>query len=274
MASDTPPVTTDKAWEEEGAALHGASSSSFLLHIDGYEGPLDLLLSLARDQKVDLRQISILQLAEQYLLFIAEARRQNLDLAADYLVMAAWLAYLKSRLLIPETPNEDEPSGEDMAAALAFHLERLDAMRQAGEALFALPLLGEKRFARGAPEGIRDVTKPIFEVRLYDVLAAYGAFHARQTKTHLEIKEAKLFSVDDALARLSHLISGALNWQTLEAFLPPGLSDYLYSRSAKAATFVAALEMARQGLIDIRQDGGAFSPIRIRKAQIPRDEDA
>lgn len=237
-----------------------------LLNIDGFEGPIDLLLALARDQKVDLRQISILQLAEQYLVFVAEARRHDLELAADYLVMAAWLAYLKSRLLLPATKNEEEPSGAEMAAALAFQLERLDAMRRAGEALVARPRLGLDVFARGAPEGVRDIAKPIYEARIYDLLAAYGAFTARNTETRLEIHEAKLFSVDEALSRLSYLIGATTSWQTLEAFLPPGLSDPLYRRSAVGATLVAALELTRQGKLRLRQDGGPFSPIRLRKA--------
>ncbi|WP_420792957.1 segregation and condensation protein A [Oleispirillum naphthae] len=255
---------TDDGWEN--GIPPAMPSDVLLLDIDGFEGPIDLLLTLARDQKVDLRRISILQLAEQYLLFVAEARRRNLELAADYLVMAAWLAYLKSRLLIPEAPGEEEPSGAEMAAALAFHLQRLDAMRKAGAALFARPRLGESVFARGAPEGLRDVTRPIYDLRLYDLLSAYGAFHGRKTETRLEIGEAKLYSVDEALARLSYLIGAAADWQKLEAFLPPGLADPLYRRSAIGATLVAALELVRQGRIVVRQDGGAFSPIRLRKA--------
>ncbi len=237
-----------------------------LLDIDGFEGPIDVLLALSRDQKVDLRQISILQLAEQYLRFVHEARRRNLELAADYLVMAAWLAYLKSRLLLPVAPDAEEPSGADMAAALAFQLERLDAMRKAGEALMKRPRLGEQVFPRGAPEGLRDLTRPIYDTRLFDLIGAYGAFLGRKTETRLEIREAKLYSVDDALARMSYLIGAAADWQKLEAFLPPGLTDGLYRRSAVGATFVAALELTRQGKIQLRQDGGAFSPIRLRKA--------
>ncbi len=250
-------------WEEE---LPAAPIDMLLLDIDGYEGPIDLLLTLARDQKVDLRQISILQLAEQYLTFVAAARQRNLELAADYLVMAAWLAYLKSRLLLPETPDEEEPSGAEMAAALAFHLERLDSMRKSGKRLMARPHLGASVFPRGAPEGVRDIARPIYDVRLFDLLAAYGSFHGRKTETRLEIREAKLFSVDEALARLSYLIGGTVDWQKLEAFLPPGLLDPLYRRSAVGATLVAALELTRQGRIRLRQDGGAFSPIRLRKA--------
>jgi segregation and condensation protein A len=255
---------SEEGWDAEPVPV--VAADVLVLDIDGYEGPIDLLLALARDQKVDLRQISILQLAEQYLSFVAEARRRNLELAADYLVMAAWLAYLKSRLLLPEAPDEDEPSGADMAAALAFHLERLDAMRKAGERLFARPRLGESVFARGAPEGVRDIARPVYDVRLFDLLAAYGAYTGRKTETRLEIREAKLFSVDEALARLSYLIGAAADWQKLEAFLPPGLADPLYRRSAIGSTLVAALELTRQGRIRLRQDGGAFSPIRLRKA--------
>jgi len=253
----------DDGWEDEAPP---APVDVLLLDIDGFEGPIDLLLTLARDQKVDLRRISILQLAEQYLSFVSEARRRNLEVAADYLVMAAWLAYLKSRLLIPDAPGEEEPSGEEMAAALAFQLQRLDAMRKAGAALQTRPCLGETVFARGAPEGLRDIAEPIYDVSLYDLLAAYGSFHGRKTETRLEIGEAKLYSVDDALARLSYLIGAAADWQKLEAFLPPGLNDPLYRKSAIGATLVAVLELVRQGRIMVRQDGGAFSPIRLRKA--------
>ena len=250
---DAPPA------EPEGPVLH--------LDIEGFEGPIDLLLTLAREQKVDLRQVSILQLAEQYLAFIERVRRGNLELAADYLVMAAWLAFLKSRLLLPEAPGDAEPSGAEMAAALAFHLQRLDAMRKAAADLMARPRLGVDVFARGAPEGLKTVGKPIYEAGLYDLLAAYGAFRARTTVTRLEIRQAKLFSVDEALARLTYLIGHVPNWQVLEAFLPPGLSDPLYRRSAVGATLVAALELTRQGKVRIRQDGGPFSPIRLRKAE-------
>jgi len=235
----------------------------FTVDLDGFEGPLDLLLSLAREQKVDLAKISILALVEQYLAFIARYCRENLELAADYLVMAAWLAYLKSRLLLPEPPAEDEPTAEEMAANLAFQLQRLEAMRKAGAALLERPQLRRDRFTRGAPEEIRAELKPWWQVTLYELLRAYGDVRQREKVTTLSIEAPDLFSPDDAIRRLETMLGKMPRWGTLASFLPPGLSGLL-ARSAISAHLVAALELCRQGRIEIRQDPGAFAPLWMR----------
>jgi segregation and condensation protein A len=239
----------------EGAAL--------VVELDGFEGPIDMLLALAREQKVDLTKISILQLADQYLAFIAEARRIRLELAADYLVMAAWLAYLKSRLLLPEPQPEDEPSGAEMAAALAFQLQRLEAMQQAGLRLMARPQLGRDIFARGAPEGLRLVSRIVYDVALYDLLKAYGEGRRRAGGGVLEIRAAELYSMDDALERLGRWLGHMPEWRSLMSFLPEGAGEGLVGRSAVAATFAASLELARAGRVQLRQDA-AFGPIWLR----------
>jgi len=235
----------------------------FTVDLDGFEGPLDLLLALAREQKVDLARISILALVEQYLAFIARHCRDNLELAADYLVMAAWLAYLKSRLLLPEPPAEDEPSAEEMAANLAFQLQRLEAMRKAGALVLSRPQLGRDRFARGAPEAFAAELKPWWQVTLYELLRAYGEVKLRQSVTRLEIEAPDLFSPDDAIRRLETLLGRMPRWSTLATFLPPGLSGLL-ARSAISAHLVAVLELCRQGRIELRQDPGAFAPLWVR----------
>jgi segregation and condensation protein A len=242
------------------------ASGDLVLDLGAYEGPIDVLLTLAREQKVDLTKISILRLADQYLAFIAEARRLRLELAADYLVMAAWLAYLKSRLLLPEPPPEGEPSGEDMAAALAFQLQRLEAMQQAGARLMARPQLGRDVFVRGAPEGIPVVSRIVWEVSLYDLLKAYGEQRSRAGAQVLEIRAAELFSMEEALERLSRLVGHIPDWQTLLAFLPDDLKDGLVQRSAVAATFAASLELVRSGRLQLRQDA-AFGPIWVRSPE-------
>ncbi|MGB0749664.1 MAG: segregation and condensation protein A [Magnetospiraceae bacterium] len=224
--------------------------------VSGWEGPLDVLLSLARDQKVDLTHISILELADQYLAWITAARRFNLELAADYLVMASWLAYLKSRLLLPEEEKEtDEPTGEELAEALAFQLRRLEAMRQAGEQLMARPLLGQERFARAARETASLVYKTVYDVTLYDLLKAYADHHRRQTAKIMHIAPTELYSMEAALDRLRAVLGNVPEWTTLAGFLPKETQKPLVKRSALAATFAATLELAREGQILIRQDG-------------------
>src|SRR5579859_2363302 len=247
----------------EGGVAKGDGGLSFTVDLDGFEGPLDLLLSLARDQKVDLARISILALVEQYLAFVNERAKHNLELAADYLVMAAWLAYLKSRLLLPEPPAEDEPSAEEMAANLAFQLRRLEAMRKAGAALIERPQLRRDRFVRGEPEATRTELKPWWQVTLYELLRAYGDVLARKPVTRLEIEAPDLFSPDDAIRRLEAMLGSMPRWSTLSSFLPPGLSGLLV-RSATAAHLVAALELCRQGRIELRQDPGFFAPVWVK----------
>jgi len=242
--------------------------SRLLVDLDGYEGPLDVLLALARDQKVDLTKISILQLAEQYLEFVARARRLRLEIAADYLVMAAWLAYLKSRLLLPPPEDEgEEPTGAEMAAALAFQLRRLEAMREAGVTLMARPQLGREVFARGVPEELPVIRNTVFDVSLFELLSAYGRQHRRKRgETYRVSDPVRLFSIEDALARLSGTMGQATDWRTLAAFLPVELLDPLSRRSALAATFGASLELAKQGRVQLRQDS-AFAPLYVRARQ-------
>ncbi|HZT18227.1 MAG TPA: ScpA family protein [Dongiaceae bacterium] len=239
---------------------------ALLLDLDGYEGPIDVLLALARDQKVDLRKISILALADQYLAFIARARQLRLEIAADYLVMAAWLAYLKSRLLLPEPETEGEPTGAELAAALAFQLQRLQAMQEAGARLMALPQLGREVFARGEPERFKVVTRTVYADTLYDLLKAYGTHAGRRHQGALHILPTDLYSMDDALKRLGGMIGKAMDWTTLASFLPPGLGSGLVRRSAVAATFAASLEMARAGRLRLRQDR-PFGPIFVRRRE-------
>lgn len=235
-----------------------------VVDLEGYEGPIDVLLVLARQQKVDLLHISILQLADQYLAFIAEARRLRLEIAADYLVMAAWLAYLKSRLLIPEQEEDEEPSGPEMAEALAFQLRRLEAMQQAGANVMQLPRLGRDVFPRGTPEGVKVRRVPVYELSLYDLLKAYGDQQKRHVSGPLEIAATDIYSVDDALERLSGIVGRLPDWETLEAFLPRDLrGGGIVQRSAIASTFAASLEMAKSGRLELRQSG-TFGPIYVR----------
>jgi segregation and condensation protein A len=251
-----------------------ANDDELLLDLDGFEGPIDALLSLARDQKVDLRKISILELADQYLAFIARARRLRLELAADYLVMAAWLAYLKSRLLLPEPPADGEPSGAELAAALAFQLQRLEAMQEAGKKLLALPQFGIDFFARGAPEPAKIIDVPVWDVTLFDLLKAYGTHPGRRREGMLRIAPLNLFSMDDALKRIGDMLGHVLDWTVLRNFLPPdGLDTPLQRRAAMAATFAATLELTRNGNIDLRQEG-AFAPIYLRRSTRRQDETA
>ena len=230
---------------------------------DSWEGPLDLLLALARTQKVDLREISILALTEQYLDFIEGARQLKLELAADYLVMAAWLAYLKSGLLLPREAQPD-PSPEDMALRLALRLQRLHAMREAGARLMARDRTGRDVFTRPAPEGLRLVRRARWQASLYDVIQAYGQLCARNRPVVHHVAARPVMTLDEAIQRVSALLGTAIEWTMLESFLPEGREGAL-GRSALASSFVAALELARQGRLDIRQEA-IFAPIFLRAA--------
>lgn len=242
---------------------------ALLLDIDGYEGPIDVLLVMARDQKVDLAKISILQLARQYLDFIDKAQALRLDIAAEYLVMAAWLAYLKSRLLLPREEDSDEPSGEEMAEALQFQLRRLEAMQQAAEDLFALPQLGQDIFPRGMPEGLRTKTETTYDVTLYDLFRAYGDIKRRKEFENYELPTFTLMSMDAASERMTRMLGKLPRkgpwsvWTTLNSFMPEVVKDRLYGRSSMASLFTVGLEMAKQGKVEIKQDG-AFRPIYLR----------
>ena len=240
-----------------------AGAETLTLAIDGWEGPLDLLLALARTQKVDLREISILALVEQYLRFIGEARALKLELAADYLVMAAWLAYLKSALLLPRDP-EIEPSADELALRLQLRLQRLEAMREAGARLMARDRIGRDIFLRAAPEGLRVVRTPEWQADLYELIAAYGAVRARGMPAVHIVARREVMTLETALALVARMIGSRIDWATLESFLPAGLEGE-YRRSAIASSFVAALELARQGRLLLAQDA-PFAPLRVRGA--------
>jgi segregation and condensation protein A len=234
-----------------------------VLDLDGFEGPIDLLLTLSRQQKVDLTRISILTLAEQYLSFITAAKKLRLEIAADYLVMAAWLAYLKSRLLLPETEDEEEGSGPELVEALTFQLRRLDSMRGAGEKLLVRPRLGRDVFARGAPEGMEVIRTPVYEVSLYDLLKSYGDNRRRASASQLTIEASQLYSLGDAIDRMRRIIGNFSDWTSLSAFLPNELADGIVRRSAVASTFAASLEMVKEGRVNIRQSS-AFGKILVK----------
>ena len=237
-----------------------------VVDIDGYEGPLDVLLVLARTQKVDLTRISILQLAEQYLAFIAEVRRLSLEVAADYLVMAAWLAYLKSRLLLPDVEDEDAPSGPELVAHLTFQLQRLEAMRDVAARLMARDRLARDVFARGQPEGIRVIRNSVYEVSVFELLRAYADQRTRAAKEPLSIATRELYSVDQAHERLRRALGEVPGWERLETFLPPEIRGTAIYRSAVAAMLGAGLEMAKSGQLELRQ-AEIFGPIYMRRRE-------
>jgi len=233
------------------------------LSIDGWEGPLDLLLSLARAQKVDLAQISILELVEQYLAYLGEAKALKLEIAADYLVMAAWLAYLKSCLLLPKDPEAD-PSPEEIALRLQMRLQRLDAMREAGARLLGRDRVGRDVFQRGSPEGLRLVRKSAWQATAFDLFSAYGSIKARAEPPMHVVHARAVMTLDEAIERVSRMLGIAVEWTDIETFLPP-TDDPQLRRSALASSFLAALELARLGRIDLAQEE-AFAPLRIRAA--------
>jgi segregation and condensation protein A len=241
---------------------------AFLVDLDGFEGPLDLLLELARRQKVDLHRISVLALAEQYLEFIEAVRRVRLELAADYLVMAAWLAYLKSRLLLPEPPKGDEADAADLANALALRLRRLEAIRAAAEKLINRPRLGRDMFARGEPEGIQTVSSTQWQASLYDLLSAYA--RQRQTKalSRVTVRQRVVWSLAEAREALERISGRALDWTVLDDFLFEYCVSPEMARTVRASAFSASLEMVREGELDLRQDR-PFAPLWVRKRRLP-----
>jgi len=258
-------MTAQDDWQEDDpAARPTAAEDTLILDIQGFEGPLDLLLNLARTQKVDLSKISILELVEQYLAFIAEARRIQIELAADYLVMAAWLAYLKSRLLLPQEETAEEPSGEEMAARLQFQLMRLEAMRERAAQLMSRHRLGRDVFPRGQPEGLRMVRHSKYDLTLYELLRAYALTRQRADANHLTVTRPPVYAIEDLLHRLEPLMGGAMDWTVLEQFLPPEAQAPRQRRSALATSFAAALELTKQGKIELRQ-AGAFAPLYVRR---------
>jgi segregation and condensation protein A len=248
---------------EEQTVLPMRGEDELTLNLDGWEGPLDLLLNLARAQKVDLAQISILELVDQYIAYVGEARALKLEIAADYLVMAAWLAYLKSCLLLPKDPEAD-PSPEEVAWRLQMRLQRLDAMREAGARLMGRDRLGRDVFRRGAPEGLRLVRKSAWQATPFDLFAAYGMVKARTQPPMHVVHARSVMTLEEAIDRVGRMIGMAIDWTALEEFLP-ATDDPQLRRSALASSFVAALELARKGRLDLDQDG-AFAPLRLRAA--------
>ncbi len=238
----------------------------FVLSLDGFEGPLDLLLALAREQKVDLAKISVRALAEQYLAFLERARRMRIEIAADYLVMAAWLAYLKSRLLLPRQEEETEPDAAEMALRLKLRLQRLEAMRQAAERLFARDRVGRDVFLRARPEGLASLRRIHYEASLYDLIRAYGALAVRRRRPSLKIRPRPILAIEEAMRRLEILLGRMPDWRTLESFLPAELVSDSLTRSAMASMFAASLELARQGKAELRQRE-AFGPLYLRGRQ-------
>lgn len=240
-----------------------AEANRLTLDIDGWEGPLDLLLTLARGQKVDLAKISILALTDQYLAFIASAKQLRLEIAADYLVMAAWLAYLKSCLLLPKDEQAD-PSPEELALRLQLRLQRLNAMREAGARLLARDRLGRDVFVRGGPEGLRVVRKAAWRADLYDIISAYGAIRARGEPAIHIVGRRPVMTLEEALLRVERLIGASMDWATIESFLPD-TQDPEFRKSALASSFVATLELARKGKLQLNQES-AFAPLYIKAA--------
>lgn len=251
---------------EDDLLKERSESEQLMLYLGDFDGPIDMLLSLARDQKVDLAKISILALANQYIDFIEKARALRLELAADYLVMAAWLAYLKSRMLIPqEEKKQAEPTAQDLADALQFQLRRLEAMRKVANDLFHLPRLGFNVFGRGEPEGLKTEYVPRYEMTFYDLLKAYGDIRQRQQNAVYKLNPVKLFSLEEAIERMEQMLGKIpQDWVSLFMFLPGGVTEKIVKRSAVASTFGGALEMAKRGLLKIHQEKN-YGPIFIRR---------
>jgi len=253
-AADFPALETDR----------GDTEPTMIVDVEGYEGPLDLLLVLARQQKVDLAKISILALADQYLGFIEAARKLRLELAADYLVMAAWLAYLKSRLLLPEAAPGEGPSAEDMALALANRLRRLEAIREAANKLMERPQLGRDVYARGAPEPIAEVKQPEWTATLYDLLSAYAVQRQRTALSRVRFKKRNVWSLAEARATLERLIGTSSDWSRIDQFLVSYVVEPTQAATVFASSFASALELVREGVAEIHQKD-SFSPIYMRK---------
>ncbi len=263
IGDETGLLNSDDVWQEDIS-----NPDALTLNIDGWEGPLDVLLVLARNQKVDLRQISILELVRQYLKFIDDARSLKLELAADYLVMAAWLTYLKSGLLLPKDPEID-PSPEELALRLQLRLERLNAMREAGARLMARDRIGRDIFMRGTPEGLRIEKSRKYHCNYFELIQAYGQVSARTLPVIHMVKKRAVMTLEDALSRVSKMIGYNIGWSNIEVFLPTIIDsdddDYnvMLRRSALASTFMASLELARNGVLELEQKD-SFEPLMIR----------
>jgi segregation and condensation protein A len=256
--------TFDNALASQLAADRGDTELAMIVDVEGFEGPLDLLLALARQQKVDLAKISILALADQYLIFVEEARKMRLELAADYLVMAAWLAYLKSRLLLPEAAPGEGPSAEDMALALAYRLRRLEAFREVATRLMGRPQLNRDIFARGAPEPIAEVKQSEYSATLYDLLSAYSSQRQRTVLSRVRFKKRTVWSLAEARACLERLIGQSEDWSRVDSFLISYVVEPALAATVFASSFASALEMVKEGLAEVHQKE-SFSPIYMRK---------
>ena len=258
-------MNAEQEFETELAERSG-DEPSLMVDVEGFEGPLDLLLTLARQQKVDLAKISILALADQYLAFIEEARKMRLELAADYLVMAAWLAYLKSRLLLPEQHPAEGLSAEEMANALALRLRRLEAIRKFAEQLMSRPQLGRDVFERGQPEPIAEIKHPQWSATLYDLLSVYASRRQIQSRSVVRVAKRTVWSLAEAREALERLIGQSMDWGPLDQYLIAYLTDPAMHATVLASSFAAALEMIREGRLEAHQQG-AFSPLYLRKKQ-------
>lgn len=265
-------VPMERLWSEDEES-RGLSEPSLVVDVAGFEGPLDLLLHLARTQKVDLARISVLALVEQYIDFIEQARRLRLELAADYLVMAAWLTFLKSKLLIPKQPGEEGESGEELAAVLQFRLKRLEAMRDAAARLINRNRLGRDVFVRGMPETVIVDKRNEYTASLYDLLTAYAVQRQRQAVTSVQIAERGVWSLKQARDILTRLVGEVSDWTALDHFLLRWMTTPEERTTAIASSFAASLELIREGVIEVRQEA-AFAPIYMRARQSDAGEPA
>jgi len=250
-------------WQMPDAPDRKEGDSALVVDVDGFEGPLDLLLALARTQKVDLAKISILALAEQYLAYIEQLRQLRLELAADYLVMAAWLAYLKSRLLLPAPAPDEEPSGEEMAAALAFRLRRLEAMRDAAAKLVNRDRLGREVFRRGMPEPVEVIQNSHYAATLYDLLTAYASQRQRQMVSVVHVRRRQVWSLAEAREVLTRMIGSIADWTPVDVFLSPWIQTPEMRATVLASSFSASLELVREGRVELRQTA-PFSSLYMR----------
>jgi segregation and condensation protein A len=257
-------MSDEFALEFEGAADRGAEEPALVVDVEGFEGPLDLLLALARQQKVDLAKISILALADQYLAFIEHARKVRLELAADYLVMAAWLAYLKSRLLLPDAHPQEAQSAEELATALALRLRRLEAFRGLAQNLFDRPQLDRDVFARGSPEPIAHIKRQEWSATLYDLMSAYARQRQRSALARVRLVKRTVWSLAEAREALERLIGQTTDWTRLDQYLISYVVEPSLAPTVFASSFASTLELVREGMIEVQQ-GGAFAPLYVRK---------
>jgi len=254
-------------WESADQPFEAEAGDQLVVDVEGFEGPLDLLLALARTQKVDLAKISVLALAQQYLDFIGEARRLRLEIAADYLVMAAWLAFLKSKLLLPAEPSDEgEPTGAELAALLAFRLKRLHAMREVSAQLMTRKRLGRDVFARGLPEPIRITRQSVYDANVYDLLKAYSQQRQRTAVHSLRMSPRTVWSLKEARGELERLLGMNIDWAPLDQLIAEFLVDPELRKTALASSFTATLEMTREGELEIRQ-AKSFAPLLVRRRE-------